>query len=46
MNDRISRVYQATIEDHLQNFGNKIILLAGPRQVGKTELGHMCLCYK
>lgn len=41
--DKIQRVYQTVIHHHLENYGDKIILLAGPRQVGKTTLGHMCL---
>lgn len=40
---RIPRIYQSMVNDHLQNYSDKIILLAGPRQVGKTTLGHMCL---
>lgn len=40
---QIQRIYQTVIEEHLQNYGDKIILLAGPRQVGKTTLGHICL---
>ena len=36
MNDKLPRIYQLVVEEHLRKYANKIILRAGPRQVGKT----------
>lgn len=40
---KIKRIYQSIIDEHLEKYSNKMVLLAGPRQVGKTTLGHMVL---
>lgn len=39
----LPRIYESIIDDHLQKYADKMILLAGPRQVGKTTFGKMCL---